>query len=275
MTILEGLYIVFASALTIYLFWHLFLRKDTRQTIYDSIDGTPKAADQLTPKEKIELDNYLLNISTDELSNIPVEPEKVAIPEIIEPAKEQIPTIKKESILLPRYELPKKAILSNLPLLNLMPPIKPAKEKPIVEPPIKPAKEKEKPAVLLPQKQVVKTAESEKAITHKIAEPPKEIIPKKSFQKEASKHGIKQFIFNCEGENITFTPKKIFRYERIDYTMAGIEGYLLTENHSVIYAIKYSDYFTAVLGNSEEVKIPTTVCNINSCDKLTIPDFKY
>lgn len=269
MNIILGIYCVFAATSTIYVFWHLFLKKDTIQQVVDSIGDTPKVADQLTPKEKAELDKYISNISTDELSTVVVEPEKLAIPEIVEPTKEQILTIKKEPISLPRYELPKKAILSNLPPLNLMPPVKPAKqkEKPVIEPPIKPAK--------LPKKAVVKTCEPEKVITPKIIEPAKPIIPKKSFQKEASMHGIKEFIFNCEGQNVTFTPEKIFRYGRTDYTMAGIEGYLNTQNHKVIYAIKYSDHFMAVLGNSEEVKIPTKVCNINSCEKLTIPDFEY
>lgn len=269
MTIILGVYSVFASALIVWAFRKTFFEKSYPQKIYDSIGDTPKVADQLTPKEKAELDKYISNISTDELSTVVVEPEKLAIPEIVELTKEQIPTIKKESVSLPRYELPKKAILSNLPPLNLMPPIKPAKEKekPVAELPVKPAK--------LPEKAVVKTCEPEKVITPKIIEPAKPIIPKKSFQKEASMHGIKEFIFNCEGQNVTFTPEKIFRYGRTDYTMAGIEGYLNTQNHKVIYAIKYSDHFMAVLGNSEEVKIPTKVCNISSCEKLTIPDFEY
>ena len=181
MTIILGVYSVFASALIVWAFRKTFFEKSYPQKIYDSIGDTPKVADQLTPKEKAELDKYISNISTDELSTVVVEPEKLAIPEIVELTKEQIPTIKKESVSLPRYELPKKAILSNLPPLNLMPPIKPAKQE-------------KKPII---------------------------VQPKQSFLKTAARHGIRQFICCTDGKEdqvtvskleygIKYTPKELY-----------------------------------------------------------------
>jgi hypothetical protein len=251
MNIILGVYSVFGSAAIIYVFWHLFLKKDTNKIIIDSIRELPDPADQLTPKEKKELSDYISEIKGEskplDISAFDTLTDSV-IEAAEEPVKVEIPKPAKEPILLPEakglgtYEPLKKAILSHsLPLPQSK--IQKVEKKPIVEP-------------------------KEQAI-------PEPVLPKKNFQKEASKHGIKKFVFNCDGKSIAFTPEKISRYEDIDYTMAGIEIYLQTQISTVIYAVKYSDYFIVFLGNGEEVKIPTKVCKINSCDMLTIPDFEY
>ena len=216
MNIILGVYSVFASALIVWAFRKTFFDKNPRQKIYDSIDDTPSPAEQLTPKEKRELSDYIADIKEEpKLLNIS------AIDTLIDAVAEA---------------------MKAHPL---------AKEQ---------MEEEDKPIHIPIKKEELKQVE---------------LPPERHFLKQASKHGIKKFIFDDEGKSITFTPEKIFRYGVMKYTMAGIEGYLQTEIHTVIYAVKYSDYFVAFLGNGEEVKIPTKVCKINSCDMLTIPDFKY